>query len=109
MKTTVSLHDFRDAFRKADRTTNFSYDGLEILFEYFEQLEDDLGEEIEFDVIAICCEYAEDDLEYISNQYSIDIDGLSDEEAFVKVRDYLEENGAYVGATDLALIVYRQF
>ena len=109
MKTTVSLYDFREAFRKADRTTHFSYDGLEILFDYFEQLEEDTGEEIEFDVIAICCEYAEDDLEYISNQYSIDIDGLSDEEAFVKVRDYLEENGAYVGATDLALIVYRQF
>jgi hypothetical protein len=109
MKTTVSLYDFREAFRIYGRTENFSYDGLEILFDYFEQLEEDTGEEIEFDVIAICCEYAEDDPESIAGYYSLEIDGLSDDEISEKVRDHLEENGAYVGATDLGMIIYRQF
>jgi len=36
-----------------NRKTNFSYEGLEILFEYLEELEESTGEEIELDVIAL--------------------------------------------------------
>jgi len=55
MKTTVTFSDFRQAF-KAIRPDNFSHEGLEQLWEYFESYERDTGEEIELDVIAICCE-----------------------------------------------------
>jgi len=34
----------------------FSYDGLNALFDFYEVLEDETGEQIEFDPIAICCE-----------------------------------------------------
>ena len=61
MKQTVSLNDFRDAFRAYDRLDNFSYDGLGALFEYLEELEEDTGEEMELDVIAICCDFSEYD------------------------------------------------
>ena len=40
---------------------NFSYDGLGALFDYIEELEHDIGEDIEFDPIALCCEYSEYD------------------------------------------------
>lgn len=61
MKQTVSEHDFKEAFRQADRLDNFSWEGLSYLFEYLEQLEDVLGEEMELDVIEICCDYCEYD------------------------------------------------
>jgi predicted ArsR family transcriptional regulator len=109
MKTTVSVYDFRDAFQRAGRSTQFSYDGLEILFDYFEELEQDMGDEIELDVIAICCEYAEADPREIAENYGIDNDGMDDDETAEAVRDYLEDQGVYIGATDHGMIVYRQF
>lgn len=108
MIQTVNLHDFREAFRSC-RPESFSYDGLEILFDYFEQYEDETGENIELDVIAICCDFSEDSPETIADYYAIDIEGLTDEEISEKVRNHLEENGAYIGSTDLGMIVYRQF
>ena len=59
MKQTVTFADFTDAFRNMGRKENFSYNGLKALFDYLEQLEEDIGEEMELDVIAICCEYTE--------------------------------------------------
>lgn len=61
MKQHVNWHNFQSAFQNMDRANNFSYEGLRALFDYLEQLEYDLGEEIELDVIALCCEYHEYD------------------------------------------------
>jgi len=58
MKTNVNLSDFRDAFKSHDRT-NFSYAGLEALYNWLIDIEEDSGEEWELDVIALCCEYSE--------------------------------------------------
>jgi len=59
MKQSINRDQFRDAFRDYSREDNFSYAGLSALFDYFEELEDDTGEELELDVIAICCEFTE--------------------------------------------------
>ena len=68
MKQTVNTYQFVEGFNT--RKENFSYDGLLSLFEYFEQLEDDIGEQIEFDPIAICCEYSEyENLADFQNDY----------------------------------------
>lgn len=69
MKTNVSLHDFREAFRVMGRGDQFSYVGLNVLYDWFEQYEDDCGEEIELDVIAICCDFTEYDLEELVREY----------------------------------------
>jgi len=61
MKQSINEYQFRDAFHKMGRGEQFSYDGLTALYDYLEQLGDDIGEEIELDVIALCCEYAEYD------------------------------------------------
>ena len=60
MKQTVYKNQFKNAFKEV-RPNNFSNEGLDALYEYFEEYEDSTGEEIELDVIAICCEYAEYD------------------------------------------------
>ena len=58
MKQTVYLEDFRKAF-KDTRPNNFSNEGLIALYDYFQNLEDDIGEELDLDIIAVCCDYCE--------------------------------------------------
>ena len=70
MKNTINLYDFRDAFTQI-RPDNFSYQGLEILFDWFEEYEASTGEETELDVIAICCEWSETTREEIIQYYDI--------------------------------------
>ena len=59
MKQTINSCDFIDAFRAHGRQNQFSYAGLRALFEYLEEMEDGMGEEMELDVIALCCDYSE--------------------------------------------------
>jgi hypothetical protein len=108
MKTTVSVYDFRDAFQRMGRGKQFSYEGLGVLFDYFEQLEDDCGMEIELDVVALCCDFAESTLEEIVRDYRIDIEGLSEDSIPEAVRCYLMDDGNFIGETDDGSIVYRQ-
>lgn len=58
MKTTVNFYHFEQAF-KSIRPNNFSYEGLKALFNWLEDCEDQTGEEIELDVIALCCDFTE--------------------------------------------------
>jgi hypothetical protein len=60
MRDTMTEFSFCDWFQKsAERKNQFSYEGLRALYEYLVNLEDDIGEEFEFDPIALCCEYTE--------------------------------------------------
>ena len=108
VNTISNVSQFRDCYHRAGRDNQFSYDGLEILFDYLDQLSDDINEPMEMDVIAICCDYAEDTAEGIASDYDMDVDGLDDVEVLDAVIAMLEDNGAYVGSTDES-IVYRQF
>ena len=78
MKQSVNEYDFLKAFKEC-RPNNFSRAGLFALYDYLEQLEDDIGEEIELDVIALCCEYAEyDSFEEFQADYSEDYQTIGD-------------------------------
>ena len=99
MKTTVSRYDFERAFVDADRKDNFSYEALGLLFDYFESYEEETGQEIELDVIAICCEYSEDTVQDIANNYGIDLVDVDEEDQADFVRDYLEAHTTLVGET----------
>ena len=79
MIRTINQYDFIDAFRKMGREESFSYNGLVALYEYLEMLEDDLGQEIELDVIALCCEYTEyDNLEEFQADYGDEYETIED-------------------------------
>ena len=70
MKKTINYYDFRTEFRAFGREEQFTRQGLKALFDYLEELGDDCGEEIELDVIALCCEFVEyDSLEDFHNEY----------------------------------------
>ena len=108
MKQTVDFYEFRRSFELI-RPDNFSREGLEVLWDYLEQWEAETGEELELDVIALCCEFSEDIVENIAASYDIDLEGLeSDEEKEQAVADYLTDNGAYVGHVSGGF-VYRDF
>lgn len=106
MKTTVSRYDFERAFVDAGRKDQFSYEGLSVLFDHLEQMESDNGEEIELDVIALCCEYSEESAADIFNTYPISCDSEepTDEEVIEAVREYLEENTQLVGETSSGFV-----
>ena len=73
MKKTINYYDFRTEFRAFGREEQFTRQGLKALFDYLEELGDDCGEEIELDVIALCCEFVEyDSLEDFHNEYDKD-------------------------------------
>ena len=109
MKTTISRYDFERAFADADRKENFSYEGLNLLFDYLESYEEDTGQELELDVVAICCDYNEESYEGIAKNYIIDLEGCESEQDMIEaVRDYLNENTTLVGETDTGF-VYAAF
>jgi len=72
MHQTVNFTDFHNAFKQL-RPNNFSYEGLQALFEYCEDYERDTGEPQELDVIALCCDVTEDTPLNIANGYNIDL------------------------------------
>jgi hypothetical protein len=104
MKTTVSRYDFERAFSDANRKENFSYEGLALLFDYMEEYEESTGEEIELDVIAICCDYCEDTLEDIANNYGIDLVEVDEDEQQEYVRNYLEAHTTLIGETSTGFV-----
>ena len=81
MKQSITRADFVGWFWGSDTyKRNFSYDGLNSLFDYFEELEEDMGQEIDFDPIAICCEFSEyENLNEIKESYSsVEINNIDD-------------------------------
>ena len=107
MIKTINLYDFREAFRLYDRT-NFSYEGLELLFNGLE----DLDSNYELDVIALCCDFAEYDLKELLNAYNITDDVLTNDnesELLAIATDYLSENTWLIGLTEQNTFVFQQF
>jgi len=83
MKQTITIHEFRTAFSDAERD-NFSRAGLRELFSYFEDYEQNSGEEMELDVIAICCDYSEEPIKDVLKNYKLEsIEELSQKTSVV--------------------------
>jgi len=75
----VNKCNFHDAFIKMDRKENFSYKARNALFEYLEDYEEQTGEQIELDVIALCCEYSEESIKEVLENYNLEsLDELKD-------------------------------
>lgn len=83
MYQTITESDFIRAFEDMNRENNFSVEGRIALFNFFEEVDPDM----ELDVIAICCDYAEyanvkelkedhshllEDEEYDNDEYVLD-------------------------------------
>lgn len=94
MKINVTKYMFTEEFKKL-RPNSFSYNGLEDLYEYYIELEEDLGDEIELDPIAICCDWMEYEEEEIPKYFFSEgetleeiLEALSDKATVITVDHY---------------------
>ena len=112
MKKSITFYDFERAFIDCNRENNFSYSGKKALFDYLEEYEEDMGEEIELDVIAICCEFSEYEnvQEFVGNYsddyvvWDIDPDDEGETEEENGVIDYeatIQKIGEYTRVIDI--------
>jgi len=106
MHQSINEYQFRDAFRSMGRGDQFSYEGLNILFNGLEQYEADTGEGVELDVIALCCDFSEESEEEIKENYSYMIKEGEDLEQFLSDNTWVlgshEEDGK-------KYFIYQQF
>lgn len=76
MKDTITEYQFVDTM--AQKQHGFTREGARALFEYLENFEQDTGEEMEFDPVAIRCDFDEyESLEEVKTNYQ-DIETLED-------------------------------
>ena len=109
MKKTLTTYDIAHELMQDDNA-NWSRAGAFALAEYFEQYEDDCGEEIELDVVAIRCDFYQYDSlqEWIADYYSepledaiksagIDLDGDEEEDDINGlIRSHIEDHGQLI-------------
>lgn len=71
VQTINTASTFADMFNQCGRGDQFSYDGLMALHSYLEELSADMGQDIQIDVIGLCCEYSEyDDICDLADAYN---------------------------------------
>ena len=114
MKQSITFSQFVDAFRAHGREDQFSYEGLRVLFDELQDYEEQTGSEVELDVIALCCEFAECDYDDVIADYNIDseIDDFSemDEcEQHQAVEEWMMDRTWVMGSTTDGKIVFQQF
>ena len=98
MKQTINFSAFCDAFHAFKRYDQFGYTALQILFDYLEDMEQDTSEEIELDVISLCCDYSVDSVADIASNYDIDLSECEDDEAkYEAVMEYLNDSTSVCG------------
>ena len=113
---TISASDLYNMAFRMDRGNNFGYDGWLAIGDYLEQLSEDTGENIEVDIVGICCEYSMS--EGVSDwwkEYGVysDIDSdeweeMDDKEKLEAIENYLQENTSVVTCQE-NLIIWQVF
>ena len=114
MTTTITFNDFCDGFTGSYKDT-FSYEGKRALFDYLEEYEDETGQQIDFDPIALASEYSEyDSAGTITREYldfegmTFSKDGSELETAYqveTKALEYLEERNRVISCENGHVIV----
>ena len=90
MKITLTESEFVNRFL-AIRPENFSREALQALFAHYEEIEQGSGEEMEFDPIAICCDWTEYDTALeAAEAYGFEAEESDDEKADTSERQALE-------------------
>ena len=85
----VEFEDFLEEFERHERQDQFSYEGKRALFAFLDELGEDTGQDIELDIINICCNFTEyDSLEDFNIDYGYSIghnmDSIEDIEYFTQ-------------------------
>ena len=79
VKRSISQSEFFDEFNNSQYKNNFSYEWLNALYDYY----NDFEEEIDFDIVAIACDWSEYSLDDIQKYYWMDLEELKDTTAVI--------------------------
>ena len=109
MKTTLKFSDFTKAFRDYGRESNFSFEALSLIYDYITEHERDTGEEVELDVIGICCDWSEASPEELVKAYDIDAQGKQGAALMMAVYEHMNDETIVAGVTSKNTIVYVNF
>lgn len=107
MKQTITLTDFMRGFEELGRGHYFSREGFQVLFDYLEEIEEGIGEEMEFDPIGLCCNFSEASPEDIAIDYGLNVNGLDPLALKEVVVRFLEDEGRLIAALENGRILYR--
>lgn len=94
MKQTLNKSQIVSLLR-SDEYAKWSLIACEALADYYEDLEDSTGEEIEFDRVAIRCEWSEfDSPKEYADQYmnKSEIEGLDEDELIDAVEEHMNDH-----------------
>ncbi len=91
----LTATDFVDEFRRMNRGSGFTRDGLVSLFHYLEERADACDSPLELDVIDLCVCYSEHpNIESVASDYGVERDENEDDDEFTdRVRDEVENEG----------------
>lgn len=100
----ISSSDLYHMACRMDRGDNFGYKGWNAIGDYLENLSDDLGEDVEVDIVAICCDYSmaesvEDFWDEHGEYSSIDSDEweeMDEKEKLDAIEEYLQDRTSLV-------------
>ena len=108
--TEITKSSFIDAFKQSSRKDQFSYDALGAIYEYLEDYSQDLGENVELDIVAICCDWNEEGWEGIAKDHNIDLEGCEDDQDKIEaVHDHLNYHTQCILLPDGESFVFVQF
>ena len=116
---TINASDLYNMACSMGRGHNFGYSGWLAIGDHLENLSDDLGENIEIDIIAICCihsmaESADDAYMQYDHLHGVDLpeeeawEELTEEEKLEAIEGFLQKNTALVVCED-DLIIWQAF
>lgn len=102
--------DMQREFKKYDRDY-FSLDGYQAILDFFDEC--DCGKATDLDVIAICCDFSEESIEYIYDEYS-NIDRIAEtknDNGDIDENEFMDALNYHTWAIRLANgnVLYMQF
>ena len=114
---TVDSSDLYHMAARMGRGDNFGYNGWRAIGDYLDELSNDMGEDVEVDIIAICCDYsmaesADDAYMQYDHLHGVDLpeeeawEELTEEEKLETVRTFLQENKGQLVICEDDLIIW---
>lgn len=97
MKNDIVWYEFRNDMKDL----NWDYGDALLLWEYLEEYEDDTDEELDYDPIALNCEFAIDSLTNVLESY-----GLNNED---DLRDNTQVVAVYKAEDGIDIVIYQAY
>ena len=112
----ISSSDLYNMACRMNRGDNFGYKGWNSIGDYLENLSDDIGEDVEVDIVGICCDYSmsesiSDWWEEYGDYSDIDSDEweeMDEKEKLDAIKEYLQDNTSIV-CCDEDCIIWQAF